>query len=107
MLVRSGEPTDEEIRLLVTAGRERGWQKIRFFNGSPEYQRKARIEALRQGYRLDQISLECEDGAPCSMELTPMPAHIRRRLIPPDDPARLAPSPTDPTPSAPTSERRP
>lgn len=100
-LMRQGEPTNEEIRLMVAAGRARGWESIRFFGGSPEFQRRARIEALRQGYRLDQISLECEDGSPQPLSASmPMPEHIRRRLAPPEEPvAPTAPAgPTEPTP---------
>lgn len=100
-LMREGEPSDEEIRLMVAAGRARGWESIRFFGGSPEFQRRARIEALRQGYRLDQISLECEDGSPQPFSASlPMPEHIRRRLSPPEEPvAPPAPAgPMEPTP---------
>ena len=93
-LSRAGEPTDDEIRILVAAGRARGWEEIRFSGGTPEFQRRARVEALRQGYRLDQISLECEDGTPQPMSASPMPDHIRRRLMPPMQP--------DPTPTPPT-----
>lgn len=48
---RDGDPTDDDIRLLVQAGRERGWQTIRFFGGSDGWQRRAREEAIRQGFR--------------------------------------------------------
>jgi hypothetical protein len=87
-LSRVGEPTDDEIRILVAAAKARGWTEIRFFGGSPEWQRRARLEALRQGYRLDQVSLECEDGTPKPMAATPlpMPDHVRKILLPPPPP---------------------
>jgi len=107
-LTRDGEPTGEEIRLIVAAGKARGWQSIRFYGSSPEWQRRARAEAIRQGYRLDQISLECED----SMEqrgvvATPVPAHIRRRLTPPDAPEPPLASSRDTAAPTPTQEARP
>lgn len=102
-LVRDGEPTDAEISALVTAGRERGWEQIRFFGGSPEFQRRARLEALRQGYTLDQISLECEDGLPKPLAAQPMPNHIKRRLLPtpPEEVAAPVPAVPAPEPAAP------
>lgn len=102
-LSRVGEPTDEEIRILVSAGKARGWEEIRFFGGTPEFQRRARVEALRQGYRLDQIFLECEDGMPQPMSVAPMPDHIRRKFAPPRPPVPAEP----PTPEAPASWVRP
>ena len=102
-LSRVGEPTDEEIRILVSAGKARGWEEIRFSGGGEEFQRRARIEALRQGYRLDQIFLECEDGMPQPMSVAPMPDHIRRRFAPP----RPAVPADPPTPDAPASWVRP
>lgn len=57
-----GEPTDEQIAAMVAAGKSRGWKSIRFFGGSEAFQVRARLEALRQGYLLEDISLECEDG---------------------------------------------
>lgn len=100
ILQRDGEPTDDEIAALVAAGKARGWEGIRFSGGSEAFQRRARIEALRQGYRLDQISLECEDGLPRPASTLPMPDHIRRRLIPDPAPDQLpAPTPSEPTPA--------
>jgi hypothetical protein len=108
VLDRAGEPTDEEIRLLVTAGRERGWTEIRFFGGSADFQKRARLEALRQGYRLDQISLECEDGKPKPLAAVPMPEHIRAKLLPAEpEPTPAAPTPELPAPAAPAPEFRP
>lgn len=106
-LTRDGDPTDEEIQLLVAAGKARGWQSIRFYGGSPEWQRRARAEAIRQGYRLDQISLECEDAIEQrGLVATPVPAHIRRRLTPPVAPEPpLTPSPETAAPT-PTQETR-
>jgi len=60
--VHPGEPTDEEVRQLVTAGRDKGWATVRFIGGSADFQGRARQEALREGYRTEQISLECEDA---------------------------------------------
>lgn len=94
-LSRVGKPTNDEIRILVAAGRARGWEEIRFSGGTPEFQRRARVEALRQGYRLDQISLECEDGTPQPMSASPMPDHIGRRLMPPTQPDPTQAPPTD------------
>ena len=102
-LSRVGEPTDEEIRILVAAGKSRGWEEIRFSGGTPEFQRRARVEALRQGYRLDQIFLECEDGMPQPMSVAPMPDHVRRRFAPP----RPAVPADPPIPDAPASWVRP
>ncbi|WP_189052619.1 LPD7 domain-containing protein [Aliidongia dinghuensis] len=97
---RDGEPTDDEIAALVAAGKARRWEDIRFSGGSPEFQPPARIEALRQGYRLDQISLECEDGLPKPANTLPMPDHIRRRLIPDPAPDQVpALPPSEPTPA--------
>jgi len=107
VLDRVGEPTDEEIKLLVTAGHERGWKEIRFFGG-PAFEKRCRLEALRQGYRLDQISLANEDGLPKPLTAVPMPEHIRKKLAPPADPE---PVPTDVVPDnpapAPAPELRP
>ena len=94
-LSRAGEPSDTEIRILVAAGKARGWTEIRFSGGTPEFQRRARVEALRQGYRLDQISLECEDGDPQPMSAAPMPQHIRRRLAHPAEPEPPSAPPSD------------
>ncbi len=107
-LIRDGEPTDAEIAVLVAAGRERGWQQIRFSGGSPEFQRRARLEALRQGFRLDQISLECEDGQPKPLAAQPLPNHLKRRLLPAPQPeqAPAAPVPDAPAPT-PAPEFRP
>lgn len=100
VLERDGEPTDQDIATLVAAGKARGWETIRFYGGSVEFQKRARIEALRQGYRLDQISLECEDGLPKPDLVMKMPDHIKRRLMPDPAPDRLpAPPPSEPTPA--------
>ncbi|CAO3455475.1 hypothetical protein [Azospirillum argentinense] len=87
------EPTDEQIAALVSAGKARGWQTIRFYGGSESFQRRARLEALRQGYPPEAISLECEDhlrGRALASET--MPEHLRRKLGLPD------PAPATPTP---------
>ena len=91
----SGEPSDEQISAMVEAGKARGWESIRFSGGSPEFQKRARLEALRQGYRLDQISLECEDGTPKALTRSSnsMPDHIKQKLLPVPMPTEMpAPS---------------
>lgn len=85
-LIREGEPTDEEIRILVAAGRSRGWEGIHF-SGSEKFQRRAKVEALRQGFPPNRISLECEKLRPglqsvASPKEESLPEHIRRRLFP-------------------------
>lgn len=100
-LHRTGEPTDEEIRAMVTAGKERGWTSVRFSGGSPEFQRRARLEALRQGYQLHEIALECEENrAPLGLA-SDLPAHLKKRLHP-----RPVPSHTD-EPDRPADTFRP
>jgi hypothetical protein len=75
-----GEPTDEQMSELVRACRER-WTTIRFF-GSEEFQRRARIEAIRQGVPPENISLECEEqgGTKRPAQQGPLPDHVRKRL---------------------------
>jgi hypothetical protein len=107
VLDRDGEPTDEEIRLMVAAGKAKGWGGIRFSGGSESFQRRARIEALRQGYELSQIALECEDGKPRPAAFDmPMPDHVRRRLAPPPAPDET-PSPQPISTKAPAYGLRP
>lgn len=93
-ILRDGEPTDDDICSIVAAGRARGWENIRFFGGSEEWQRRAREEAIRQGFPPEAISLECEDHiwkvAPAAPAVqrrdtepllgNDMPSHIARRL---------------------------
>ena len=82
-----GEPTDAQIAAMVAAGKARGWTGIRFFGGSPSFQKRARIEALRQGYRLEDISLECEDaigGMAPSPVRDEMPDYLKKALGIPD-----------------------
>ena len=103
ILDRHGEPTDEEIRVMVAAAKERGWTGIRF-SGSEAFQQRARLEALRQGYQLDQISLECEDGKkPPASSSMPMPDHIRRRLTPPAPPEEAPALEATPAPQGPVA----
>ena len=80
-LVLTGEVSDEAIRQLVAAGKERGWHGIRF-TGSEDFQRRARIEALKQGFPLDKISCEMDDHLPKTDLVMPLPAHIARRINP-------------------------
>lgn len=90
-----GEPTDEQIKALVSAGKARGWQSIRFYDGSESYQRRARLEALRQGYPPEAISLECEDSLrEKAVASETMPVHLRRKLGLPD-PAPAPPAPDE------------
>jgi len=60
----------------------------------PEFQQRARAEALRQGFPRASISLECEDGRPQlpAAALT-MPDHLRRRLDPSRPPEEGPPPP--------------
>ena len=100
---RVGEPTDEEILTMILSGRQRGWQSIRFFGGSEDYQRRARVIALKNGYTLDQISLECDENKPRQPVIeAPMPEHIRKRIVAPTGPDAVIPLPTPapaPTPA--------
>lgn len=96
----AGEPSDEQIRLMVSAGRARGWESIRFSGGSPEFQRRARLEAIKQGYDISQVSLECEDGTPKVASL--MPDHVRRLIAPPPIPDVLGVPRVPDVPSVPT-----
>jgi hypothetical protein len=89
---------------MVAAGKARGWEGIRFTGGTPEWQRAARLEALKQGFPLEAISLECEDGQkPPVAAALPMPDHVRRRLNPPKPPEEDAPAQM-PTPALPAPE---
>lgn len=87
-LHRQGEPTPDDIKAMVAAAKVRGWNGIHFRGGAnPKWQQAARLEALRQGFRWEDISLECEEGQrkpPAS--LTSLPEHIRKRLAPQDEP---------------------
>jgi hypothetical protein len=78
-LIKDSEPSAEETRLMVAAGKARGWESIRFSGGTPAWQRMAKLEALRQGYPEGMISLECEDRKPPVVTMT-MPEQLRRRL---------------------------
>ncbi|KJS39390.1 MAG: hypothetical protein VR70_08110 [Rhodospirillaceae bacterium BRH_c57] len=75
-----GEPTDKHVRELVRACRER-WTTIRFY-GSEEFQRRARIEAIRQGVPPENIILECEEkgGTKRPAPQGPLPDHVKKRL---------------------------
>lgn len=90
-LRKDGPPTAEETRLMVAAAKARGWQGIRFSGGTPEWQRAARIEAIRQGFDPADVSIECEDhGPPPALA---MPDHLRRRIAPPPPDKDRAPKP--------------
>lgn len=103
-LHRIGEPSDEEIAILVAAcrnrmGRKDGWTGVRFF-GSPAFQLRCRAEAIRQGIAPQLIEID----APAP-KAVPMPDHVRRRLNPtPDTPENPVP---ELPPPAPTPEFRP
>ncbi|MGC2853831.1 relaxase/mobilization nuclease domain-containing protein [Novispirillum sp. DQ9] len=75
-----GEPTDEQMSELVRACRER-WTTVRFF-GSEEFQRRARIEAIRQGVPPENIILECEEkgGTKRPAPHGPLPDHVKKKL---------------------------
>lgn len=75
-----GEPTDEQVSELVRACRER-WGQIRFF-GSEDFQRRARIEAMRQGVPPENIILECEEkgGTKRPEQQGLLPDHVKKKL---------------------------
>jgi hypothetical protein len=99
-----GPPTADQSRIMVEAARARGWQGIRFTGGTPEWQRQARIEAIRQGFDPADIELECEKNKP--PVIMPMPDHLRRRLAP-KPPEEPVPAPVAPAPEAPAPGYRP
>lgn len=77
----TGEPTDEQIEAMVRAGRERGWSSIHFYGGTESFQRRARLEALRQGFAPSRITLECEEGRSATAPTAqPLPEHLKRTL---------------------------
>jgi hypothetical protein len=96
-----GTPTNEAIAAIVAAAKAKGWQGIHFHGGTPEWQRQARLEALRQGWLLDAISIECEPSTPPVATSIPMPDHIRRRLTPTTPKEAEAPEMPVPAPEAP------
>ena len=104
-LERAGEPTDAEILAMVTAARARGWETIRFFGGSDEFQRRARAIALKEGYPLSAITLACEEHQPRLMA-GEIPKHIRDRLNPPAAPEPMPVPPITDIPT-PTQEMHP
>jgi len=97
-LERHGEPSDDEIKVMIAAAQARGWDSIRFFGGSERFQRRASELAIAAGYPPSAISLECNERAPKPVAAS-MPRHIRDRLMPPAPPS---PTPEPPTPPAPT-----
>ncbi|MBK3734240.1 relaxase/mobilization nuclease domain-containing protein [Azospirillum brasilense] len=76
----TGEPTDAQIAAMVAAGRARGWTTIHFYGGSEAFQHRARLEALRQGFPPEAISLECDPGGGSKPPDEAMPEHLRRKL---------------------------
>lgn len=96
-LQRSGEPTDDEIMAMIVAGKSRGWTSIRFFGGSEEYQRRARVLALKSALFTD-VTLECEEVRANFLNAD-MPAHVRKKLMPPDAPAPAPDVPIVDTPA--------
>ncbi|AWJ94819.1 hypothetical protein Sp245p_33950 (plasmid) [Azospirillum baldaniorum] len=76
----TGEPTDAQIAAMVAAGKARGWSTIHFHGGSEAFQHRARLEALRQGFPPEAISLECDPGGGSKPPDEPMPEHLRRKL---------------------------
>ncbi|WP_217992121.1 relaxase/mobilization nuclease domain-containing protein [Caenispirillum bisanense] len=77
-LETDGEPSDEQVRALVEAARQRGWKGIHF-SGSAAFQHRAKQEAIRQGYDPQSITLDCEPQCPETQQV-PMPEHLRKRL---------------------------
>ncbi len=107
-LHRVGEPSDDEIMAMITAGKARGWTSIRFFGGSESFQQRARVLAVKSGnYTWDDVSLECEEGRPKPLAAE-MPKHVRDRLLPPVEPEPpSAPLPPIHDVPPPTPELRP
>ncbi len=99
-----GPPTADQTRIMVEAAKARGWSGIRFSGGTPEWQRQARIEAIKMGFDPADIELECEPNKP--PVIMPMPDHMRRRLAP-TPPEEPAPAPAMPAPEAPAPGYRP
>lgn len=87
LIIDAELPTNAQINAIVAAGKARGWKGIRFF-GPEEFQQRARLEALRQGFRPEDITLECEAGKGGGTPPTPakdaMPEHVRKALGIPD-----------------------
>lgn len=81
--ISGGPPANEQISQMVAAARERGWRGMHFF-GSDEFQQRAKLEALRQGWPPESITLECEREQPPLIACHKMPEHLRRRLGIPD-----------------------
>ncbi|MBF0325576.1 MAG: relaxase/mobilization nuclease domain-containing protein [Alphaproteobacteria bacterium] len=76
-----GEPTDEQIEALVRNAKLKGWDGIHFEGGSPEWQVRARAEAIRQGFPPEKIGLEIDGFIPRQEPKSePIPEHMRRRL---------------------------
>lgn len=82
-----GNPVpDALITQMVAAAKERGWRGIHFW-GPEEFQQRAKLEALRQGWPPESITLECEKDRPPPVASASMPEHLRRRLGLPSDQA--------------------
>lgn len=80
-----GNPVpDALITQMVAAAKERGWRGIHFW-GPEEFQQRAKLEALRQGWPPESITLECEKDRPPPVASATMPEHLRRRLGLPSD----------------------
>ena len=79
-LTATAEPTGAQVEALVAACIARDWDGIRFY-GSESFQRRAKAEAIRQGYPANRITLDC-DAASRGPKPTaePMPEHLSRRL---------------------------
>ncbi len=79
-LTGAAEPTDAQVEALVSACIARDWDGIRFY-GSEAFQRRAKAEAIRQGYPADRITLDCDAASRGRKPTTEsMPEHLSRRL---------------------------
>lgn len=75
------EPTDEQIEAFIKAAKQKGWEGIELYGGSPEWQLRARAEAIRQGFPPEKIALEIDGFVPRQeSKPDPLPEHMRRRL---------------------------
>ncbi len=79
-LTGTAEPTDAQVEALVSACIARDWDGIRFY-GSEAFQRRAKAEAIRQGFPADRITLDCDSASRGRKPTTePLPDHLAQRL---------------------------
>lgn len=99
VLRRRGPPTQEDLRIMVAAAKARGWEGIHFYGGGdPEWQIRARAEAIRQGFPPESISLECEKNQKPKTPTKPAPVYPEERM-PTHLLKKLGKLPTEPSPA--------